>query len=43
MMFLTVLLSFLGGVVTVVYLEIQGLEALLLPVRNLLSVFSPSG
>ena len=41
-MILTVLLSFLGGVATVIYLEILGLEALLAPVRDLLTVVSGS-
>jgi hypothetical protein len=42
-MIVTVLLSFLAGVVTVVYLEILGLQSLLEPVRNLLTALSPGG
>jgi len=37
----TALLSFLAGILTVIYLEIQGLEALLSPIRGFLeAVFS---
>lgn len=35
-MFLSTLLGFLGGVFTVIFLEIQGLQALLEPIRQLM-------
>lgn len=41
-MILTILLSFLGGVVSVIFLEIQGLQALLEPFRGLISFLVPS-
>ncbi len=34
-MYLTALLGFLGGVFTVIFLEIRGLQALFEPVRQL--------
>jgi hypothetical protein len=39
----TILLSFLGGVVTVIYLEILGLQALLEPLRDMVAVLVPGG
>ena len=41
-MFWTVLLSFLAGMVTVIFLEIQELEALLAPLRTMISVLGPA-
>ena len=40
-MIVTVLLSFLAGVVTVIYLEIQGLQSLLDPLRGLITTLFP--
>jgi hypothetical protein len=42
-MIVTVLLSFLAGVVAVIYLELLGLQALLDPFRDLLTVLLPGG
>lgn len=42
-MILTVLLSFLTGAMTVIFLEIQGLEALLAPLRDLIAVLVGTG
>ncbi len=42
-MIVTVLLSFLAGVVTVIFLEIQGLQSLLDPFRDLLTALIPGG
>ena len=42
-MFLTVLLSFLAGIVAVIYLELLGLEALLEPFRDLIGGLFPGG
>ena len=43
MMIMAVLLSFLGGIVTVIFLEIQGLQSLLEPFRNLVGLLTPGG
>ncbi len=43
MMFLIVLLSFLGGGVTVIYLELLGLQALLDPIRDSIGGLIPGG
>jgi len=42
-MIVTILLSFLAGVVTVIFLEIQGLQALLEPIRGLVAALFPGG
>lgn len=42
-MIVTVLLSFLGGIITVIFLELQGLQALLEPLRNLMTALFPGG
>jgi len=42
-MIVTVLLSFLAGVVAVIFLEIQGLDALLGPFRDLIGLLFPGG
>ena len=42
-MILTVLLSFLTGAVAVIFLEAQGLPALLAPLRDLIAVLVPGG
>ena len=42
-MIVTVLLSFLAGVVAVIYLELQGLQALLDPFRDLIGLLVPGG
>jgi len=42
-MIVTVLLSFLGGIVAVIFLEIQGLESLLMPLRDLITALFGSG
>ena len=42
-MILTVLLSFLAGAAAVIFLEIQRLEALLQPFRDLLTALFGSG
>ena len=42
-MIVTVLLSFLAGIFAVIFLEIQGLQALLDPFRDLLALLVPGG
>jgi hypothetical protein len=42
-MILTILLSFLGGIITVIYLELQGLQAMLEPLHNMIAVLTPGG
>jgi len=42
-MIVTVLLSFLAGVVVVIFLELQALDAFLDPIRNLIGGLFPGG
>jgi len=43
MMIMAVLLSFLGGIVAVIFLELQGLQSLLAPFRDLIGLLIPGG
>jgi len=42
-MIVTVLLSFLAGIFAVIFLELQALDALLDPLRDLISGLFPGG
>jgi hypothetical protein len=42
-MIVTALLSFLAGIFAVIYLELQALDGLLDPFRNLIGVLVPGG